>query len=374
MRALVIGSNVTLVLNVVSALGNANIEADVISDWHAPRVRFSRYTRRYTHVTNESLRISESVHAAALERYCAENAIDVVIPGDLSAAIELASLTDSAVPRFPVASASLLERLHDKWSFYELLSHYDLPAPRTRLLDPKSAAQAFELSYPVLVKPALGEGGFGITLCESPEHLARLWSDAEHQEGRWLAQEFIHGYDIDVSLLADHGRMVAHTIQLDEAPDAKRFVHHARVAEIAEELVRVSEFHGLAHLDMRIDTRTDTLYVVECNPRVWGSLMYSVWAGVNFIELGCMMATGQRLPISVPPAERVWHQGVAPRRMLKALLRGRSAPAGMSGATLASWQQAHRDPLTQMIGGLTEPNEFRLRKVLKKPGAKNPAF
>ena len=53
MRALVLGSNATLVLNTVSALGAAGIEADVISDWAEPRVLFSRYCRRYVRVRFE---------------------------------------------------------------------------------------------------------------------------------------------------------------------------------------------------------------------------------------------------------------------------------------------------------------------------------
>ena len=137
-----------------------------------------------------------------------------------------------------------------------------------------------------------------------------------------------------------------------------------QVLEVARTLVRETGFHGLAHFDMRL-SEDGALYVIECNPRVWGSLMYSVWAGVNFIALGCRVARGEQVTLGAPPLESVWHQGVAPRRLLKALLQGRSAPAGMSGATLASWRQVHRDPLTQLIGAVTERHEGRLRARLR---------
>jgi predicted ATP-grasp superfamily ATP-dependent carboligase len=173
-------------------------------------------------------------------------------------------------------------------------------------------------------------------------------------------------------VLADHARIVAHTIQHTETEEVKRFVRDEHMLEIAAGIVQATKFHGLAHFDMRVDAQTGSLYVLECNPRVWGSLMYSVWAGVNFIALGCELARGEHVAARVAPSERVWHQGVAPRRMLKALLQGRRAPEGMSGGTLSSWQQAHRDPWIQLVGKFTERSEEYMREKLTRtrPGAK----
>ena len=50
------------------------------------------------------------------------------------------------------------------------------------------------------------------------------------------------------------------------------------------------------------------------------------------------------------------------RGTVRALLQGRTAPADMRGATLASWQQAHTDPLPQLLGQLTESSEDWLRQ------------
>ena len=364
MRALVLGSNATLVLNTVLALGAAGIEADVISDWTAPRVRFSRYCRRYVRVPFESLHIAGD-SLTMLTEYCRQNEIDVVIPADLATTFELAKLSEQDLPRFPVASPSTLESLHDKWRFQQLLRRHELPTPCTQLLRRGSDGRELELPFPVIVKPAAGEGGFGIQRCYNAADLARARVLPEQQQGDWIAQELIPGQDIDLSVLADHGRVVAYTIQQDEASDKKRFLHDPEMLEVGCAIVHATQFHGLAHFDMRLDERNGKLYVIECNPRVWGSLMYSVWAGVNFIALGCRVARGERLTISMPPSEHVWHQGVAPRRLFKALMQGRSAPEGMSGATLESWRQAHRDPWTQLIGDLTERNEARFREVLK---------
>ena len=362
MRALVIGNNTVFGLGVVSALGAAQHQADVLSHWYAPRVRFSRYCRSYTRVAPALLDFENlsGQGLALLQDYVLANAIDLVIPGDLPATLGLSQLAQDALPRFPVASHSVLQQLHDKWSFHQLLTREGLPSPRTELLD----LDALTLGFPMILKPAGSEGGEGIHICESPEELAARCATFAVSSRRYIAQQLIIGHDVDVSVLAEHGRIVAYTIQHTETHDVKRFVLDERMLEVAAAIVQATRFHGLAHFDMRVDGQTGELYVLECNPRVWGSLMYSVWAGVNFIDLGCQLALGQRPADSVPPTERVWHQGVAPRRMLKALLQGRRAPVGMTGATLASWEQAHRDPWTQVIGTLAERGEAYMRERL----------
>lgn len=367
MRALVIGNNTTLALSVVSALGAAQREADVLSEWYAPRLRFSRYCRHYQRVPYGSLDLENLTGDGLqlLQDYCHTNAIDLVIPADLRATIGLAKLADSELPRFPVATPEALGTMHDKWLFHQLLEHEQLPSPRTELLDAQ-APEALTIPFPIIVKPAAGEGGEGIHICESADQLAQLCASAAISSSRHIAQQLIIGHDVDVSVLADHGRVVAYTIQHTETDDTKRFVLDEPMLEVAKGIIRATQFHGLAHFDMRVDGQTGAVYVLECNPRVWGSLMYSVWAGVNFIELGCELALGRRPPASVPPTERVWHQGVAPRRLLKALLQGRRAPAGMTGATLASWQQAHRDPWIQLIGKYTERSELYMRGKLQQ--------
>ena len=147
----------------------------------------------------------------------------------------------------------------------------------------------------------------------------------------WVAQSYLPGEEISAYAAARAGRLLA----LQSYRPTYRVGHGAAVAFEAVDAPAVQRFvsglvarlnwTGQISFDFRRD-ETGELHVIECNPRVWGSLMYSVWAGVNFIALGCRVARGERLTISVPPSEHVWHQGVAPRRLFKALLHGRSAP------------------------------------------------
>jgi predicted ATP-grasp superfamily ATP-dependent carboligase len=369
MHALVIGNNATLLMNVVWALGAAGHEADVMCDWSTPRARFSRYCRSYVHVPHHKLDLTSRSTVRWVEQYCQTHDIAVVIPADLTTTLAAASLSNTSIPFFPLSSPETIGTLHDKWSFYMLLTSLGVPAPNTQLLEPSSSLATLSLTYPVIVKPSTGEGGEGIVRCDSEQELsalrARLGSDTRTR----IVQTWLPGRDVDISVLAEHGRVVAFSIQEDTAVDTKTFTLDERMLAAASEIVRASNFHGLAHFDMRVDSRDDALYVIECNPRVWGSLMYSVWGGVNFIELGYQLSLGVRLPLSRPPMGPVWHQGVAPRRLLKALVSGRSAPPNLTGATLASWRQAHSDPLPQLCGELAERWETQWRTLLDSPWA-----
>lgn len=363
MRALVLGGNAIFSLGAVQALGFVGIESDVINDWHAPRVRFSRYCRRYVRVPYGSLRTMTPEFVRWLEKYCVRHAIDVVIPADQATTLAVARLPSTSMRLFPVASPEALETLRDKWKFHNLLARLNLPSPRTTLLEPGMSAEQLDLGWPVMVKPPASEGSDGVARVDSAADLEALRARPERAGKELLVQQFIPGRDIDLSLIADHGKMIAYTIQADEGPGHRRFTLDERMVHVAREIVAATDFHGLAHFDMRIDSRDGALYVIECNPRVWGSVLYSVWVGVNFIELGCLMAMGRKLPEFKPVTGDVAQQGVAPRRLIKALLQGRLSPIGLSGASLASWRQAHADPLTQLIGNFTESKEGAWRKT-----------
>ena len=187
MQALVIGSNPTLLLNVVQALSVANIQAEVLSDWRAPRVRFSRYCRRYHCVASRTLTLTFPGAADRLQRYSERLDIDLVIACDLTAIIGLAHLwqsTATAIPCFPIASLEVIETLHDKWRFHQLLRGLQLPSPSTHLLAADGCEAAHDLTYPLMLKPVAGEGSSGVVRCNSAQELlARRSSQAED----WIA-------------------------------------------------------------------------------------------------------------------------------------------------------------------------------------------
>jgi predicted ATP-grasp superfamily ATP-dependent carboligase len=360
MRALVLGNNTVFALGVVRSLGAFGAKAHVMGGQRVNRVRFSRYCEQYAYVPETDLR-NPGIVVERINEHCARNGIDLVIAADLSFTMMMAQAQAKvSVPVYPVATLEVLQTLHDKWRFHWLLTSLGLPSPRTHRLDPGESLDAVPFGYPLMAKPTNSEGGDRVARYDSRADLEAMLDRPGAREFPWLLQQFLPGRDIDISLLADHGQVVAWTIQDDDKDGFKIFKHDDRILRIGQRVAAATNFHGVAHFDMRIDERDGSVYVIECNPRFWGSMILSTWSGVNFVELGCAMALGKEVqaPIQIDGPSR--HQGIAPRRMLRALLVGKTAPDGLSPSLLAGWKQVHGDPLPELIGTHAEEIEEKV--------------
>jgi predicted ATP-grasp superfamily ATP-dependent carboligase len=71
----------------------------------------------------------------------------------------------------------------------------------------------------------------------------------------------------------------------------------------------VNEFNwsGIIHIDLRYDEYDKQIKVIEMNPRFWGSLPASFFAGVNFPYIACLAGLNLDLPEIVIQHKRVIH-------------------------------------------------------------------
>ena len=202
-----------------------------------------------------------------------------------------------------------------------------------------------------MVKPPDWDAGRGVKLChnaeEAAQHLASLPQDSPAQ-----VQEFIPGYDLDISLLANRGRIVAWTIHKKASGKqgsrlaSCRFVENDALLDIGTRLVPATEFTGLAHIDGRVDERDGSVKLIECNPRVYDSIHFAAFAGVNFIAAGLEQARQAS-------ADRRWAQlnGVVstPFGALSLLLkRNEDIPIWTPG-TRRAWHELLRDPAPWLL-------------------------
>jgi biotin carboxylase len=203
-----------------------------------------------------------------------------------------------------------------------------------------------------MLKPPRGEGGVGVRRVDSRSQLSSVLGPYAETFG-WpiLAQEFIPGSDIDLSVLADRGRIVAWTVQRAHSNRLGdlEFLQHPRILEIGASLVGATGYHGVAHFDLRIDARTNEPVFLEANPRFWGSLRHSLWSGVNFPALGIALAQGKDVASEFKPvAGPCRDPGFSIRSGVHALLHGRLRPDDWSSATEAAWRCHLGDPIPEL--------------------------
>ncbi len=242
-------------------------------------------------------------------------AADVIFPVSVAGARLIAQhrdlFGDCAI--VPLAEVSIQERAGNKAQLVQVMEAHGIPHPPAIPLHPRPtlAERLASIPFPVLVKAAAGGGGTHIHRFDTPEAVLHFAQTPAADSREYIVQAYIQGSDIDISMLAVEGQVVAFTVQQssggDEAaftpPEFIEFLDDPRVETVGRALMKALQFSGLAHIDLRYDRSRSSLYVLEINTRVWGSMLGSLRAGINFPELACRIAMGQS--VSTPTYDNI---------------------------------------------------------------------
>lgn len=353
MNVLILFDSAPLALKVVYCLAamRANIHA-VGSKPDSP-LRLSRHVQHYEALDLSASPVTVGPTVAKLNDIIDRKGIDAIVPVDIGPSGFLASVRDElqGTTIFPCSSPALLDKLHDKSNFACFMREQGLPHPRTMTIESPEAIDREEikaLGTPFLVKPLAGESGHGVVKKESFEELtAYLAQPNPYNKPPLIAQQFVPGRDIGVSILAIKGELLTSTTQLwdttTHGAGRLEMIEHPESLDIARRIIRISNYSGVAHFDMRLGD-DGGVSVLECNPRFWYSLLASRWHGVNFVELGIRAARGQPLQSNNDyryVLGRYFLTGEVIRHPLYALTR-------LSKPNLQSILQVVSDPLPQL--------------------------
>lgn len=143
----------------------------------------------------------------------------------------------------------------------------------------------------MIIKPSLGGNGRGIHVFmeNSSSDIEQVKSIVKDEP--YIAQNLVDGYDIDCSVLCRAGEICQFTIQKVVEHDKNnqfkpspliQFVHNQDLFAEVTKLMSALKWDGVAHIDLRFCYQSRRYYVIEINPRFWGSIMGSFAAGVNF--------------------------------------------------------------------------------------------
>ena len=212
---------------------------------------------------------------------------------------------EKVVHLLPLPTAEVYETATDKSRLAAFMQARDIPAPDTILeIRHNLKAKLEDFRFPVLLKPVEGAGGRGISRYNTAEAVLNAVA-ALPAEGKYIIQNCLEGYDIDCNVLYQEGRLVAYSIQKGLVPavwsvyaptEAIEFVRSKAVLAVVDDLMTALRWSGVAHIDLRYDSRTDQMRVIEINTRFWLTVVGSaITARVNFPVLACRAALGQPL-------------------------------------------------------------------------------
>jgi predicted ATP-grasp superfamily ATP-dependent carboligase len=283
-----------------------NLEISVLSSDKWNPIRFSRFHSGYfTHTIEE---FNEERLNVILD-LAKKIKVDIILPVN-QPTIRLLSLHREKVEKVallsPTPSPDVMDIAEDKWLLTHVLKENDIPFPDTILFEREKPNEHdfSQLSYPVITKAfSLLGGGSGINIFKDSSELSAYVKSQDCPESM-IIQSFIHGYDIDCSVLCKNGEIKAYTIQKGiipgkykfAPPSGIEFVRQEQVYKNTEKLMRALNWSGVAHVDFRYDEAGNEPKVLEINPRFWTSLIGSLVAEVNFPYLACQLGMNLDFP------------------------------------------------------------------------------
>ncbi|HEX6967162.1 MAG TPA: ATP-grasp domain-containing protein [Gemmatimonadaceae bacterium] len=315
-------------LALVRALGRAGHTVYICSARGRSIAGASRYCRGEQRVADALAmpeRFADEVAAIVRTR-----AVDVIVPVAEPAILALLPERERLGACIPFVDACTFRRIADKALLLETAPAFGIAIPEQRTLARRADREALDvgaLRFPVVLKPSRSVGEhqgrrakLGVLFAADAAQLARHLDELDEAAYPLLLQQRIVGPGIGIFLLLWRGEVhatFAHRRIREKPPSGGVSVYRESVAADPElvarsrRLLESFDWEGVAMVEYKLDSATNTPYLMEINGRFWGSLQLALDAGVDFpnLLLGAMDGDGP------PPADRVgrYREGVRSR-------------------------------------------------------------
>lgn len=310
--ALVLGSDYKA-LGIVRSLGRHGIPVWVVRDEHLIAT-YSRFATRCLTwpADGESERIAFLLELAERHRLAGW----ALYPTDDETASFLARNRGQLAP-FLITTPpwEILRWAYDKRLSYQHAAATGVPHPRTHYPRDRADLGTMEISYPVILKPAIRATQNRLTMSKAwrvddrDSLLTRYDEAAELMDPSLImVQELIPGggeRQLSYAALCRDGRPIASVVarrtrqwpmDFGRASTFVETIDDVQVEASAMRLLGALCFTGIVEVEFKKDSRDGTLKLLDINPRAWGWHSLGRAAGVDFPYLLWLMLSGQELP------------------------------------------------------------------------------
>jgi biotin carboxylase len=320
-RVLILDRRAVMATEMCRIMAQLGCEVDVFGEPFSPAFR-SRFVKRClvspgTQVPDAFRRAVEAIVARGAYDaifVCNEEVLESVL--DLPSAGQCRGLVLSAPDRLRLAlSRKAMSRVAETAG---------VAVPRTIVPDKDDLlGAARELGFPLIVKGDRGEAGNHVRLVRDPGGLRAAYDEIASLERAYgeppVLQEYVRGKAYSVGGLFDNGRplrICAH-LKLAGVPPLGGLTAKGvtvRVPELLDaafKVFAVLQYRGLGHCEF-IQDSAGRFRFLEVNPRVWGTVAVSWYAGVDLFSAYLRMAAG--MPVS---PDLSYREGVRFHRVLR---------------------------------------------------------
>ena len=191
-----------------------------------------------------------------------------------------------------------LGKLTDKFEIFNICSKIGVPMPRTALLKELTTLERViddeGLKFPVVIKPRNSYASIGVKFFESNNDIVHFLHSKNmslfRRLGDYVVQEKIIGSLHDVTSCAYKGEIISMLSQerllslcdFGGGGIVNRTTIEPEIIGYAEKIIGHMKFSGIALFDF-IKSGTG-YYLLECNPKIWGTTQLTIEAGLNVIQ------------------------------------------------------------------------------------------
>jgi protein-tyrosine-phosphatase/predicted ATP-grasp superfamily ATP-dependent carboligase len=309
-KVLVLDADSAAGLETVQSLGRDGCIVDALSLRPEQSRHRSRFIRRQIELSaSEDGGVRQLINLFSAENY------DLIVP---STEVAIRALLSPEIPeelyqRAVLASRASVQTALNKQAVWELARRVGVLAPASEIVSSSSPPPE---AFPVVLKPVFSKeitGGvvreFSVTVARNLAQwrtaLESTYSGLPVQQQRYMA-----GRGVGVELLFEHGtprwafvHERVHEFPLTGGGSSYRVSLELNdsLVQSATALLSALQWHGVAMVEFKV-TPSGEAYLMEINPRLWGSLALAIDCGVNFPVGLLRLATGQ--PISPQPKYR----------------------------------------------------------------------
>ncbi|MCZ7381942.1 MAG: ATP-grasp domain-containing protein [Candidatus Methanoperedens sp.] len=305
MTALITTANSIKGLIAVRSLGRRGIGVTTADKQRFALGSFSRYSKDFYTYPSPTQFPSEFIHS--LTTIIEKHKQDVLMPvhsEDTYLIAKHKSRLETLI-KVPLHDYSTMMQVNDKGFLMKAADDMGIRVPRTYLIDNLSSLHqiADKLDFPAVIKLRETASSIGLSYVYSKEDLISRFKETVSRfnlspHSYPLIQEYIEGDGYGVSLLFNQGDLRAkfthkriREYPISGGPSTYRIsVKHQKMEKLAIELLKHFNWHGVAMVEFKLDSKHKNPVLMEINPRFWGSVNQAVQSGVDFPYLLYTMA------------------------------------------------------------------------------------
>jgi predicted ATP-grasp superfamily ATP-dependent carboligase/protein-tyrosine phosphatase len=297
-------------LGAVRSLAKAGFTVDAIGQRNC-LTRWSRFLSSVAY----SADLFNDEHIAEFVSFISSSKYDVLLPIG-ARSVQLVARHKEIIEKYcsiPLPSAETIALCLDKEETNRFATQLDVKVPRTWVYANISELEAHieEIVFPVAVKGkseiVKDRPFYAKNADQLLESISRWGMGILHAKVSFpIIQQYINGIGVGFFALYQHGkclRIFMHH-RLRETPPSggpsscAMSIFEDNLMQTGIKLLDALEWHGVAMVEFKKEKDSGDLYLMEINPKFWGSLDLAIASGVDFPVLDVRMAIGEQIPYS----------------------------------------------------------------------------